>query len=109
MLLPVKKGPTLAKRGTAVEPYYEVLTFEPAADATNASDQYLVAMDYGHEVFRVRDNGKFHDQRGYLIYDKKTIPYIILSVFREPCALSLKDRPEKQRPLRPDGKRDCGI
>ncbi|MFQ0815425.1 hypothetical protein AVM02_06090 [Brucella anthropi] len=68
---PGKDGSDVGKGGTAVEPYYEVMTFEPAADATNASDQYLAAMYYKHEVFRVRDNGKFHDQRGYLTYDKK--------------------------------------
>ncbi|WP_269321098.1 heme-binding beta-barrel domain-containing protein [Thalassolituus oleivorans] len=28
-------------------------------------------MYYKQEVFRQRDDAKFHDQRGYLIYDKK--------------------------------------
>ncbi|MNH06897.1 hypothetical protein D3C79_662760 [compost metagenome] len=68
---PGQEGSKAGKGGPAVEPYYEVMTFEPAADAKNASDQYLVAMYYKQEVFRKRDNGKFHDQRGYLIYDKK--------------------------------------
>ncbi|TCF97761.1 hypothetical protein BZM26_29310 [Paraburkholderia strydomiana] len=72
--LDVAPGQVGSKVGTgnpAVEPYYEQLTFEPAADATNASDQYLVAMAYTLQVFRKRDNKQFHDQRGYLIYDKK--------------------------------------
>lgn len=68
---PGQEGSKVGKGGPAVEPYYETITFEPAADAKNASDQYLVAMYYKQEVFRKRDNGKFHDQRGYLIYDKK--------------------------------------
>ena len=66
-----QEGSKVGKGGPAVEPYYETFTFEPAADAKNASDQYLVAMYYKQEVFRKSDNGKFHDQRGYLIYDKK--------------------------------------
>lgn len=68
---PGKEGSSAGKGNPAVEPFYETITFEPAADAQNASDQYLVAMYYKQEVFRKRDNGKFHDQRGYLIYDKK--------------------------------------
>ncbi|QUM86785.1 MULTISPECIES: heme-binding beta-barrel domain-containing protein [unclassified Moritella] len=68
---PGQAGSNVGKGGPAVEPYYETITFEPAADATNASEQYLTALYYKQEVFRKRDNGKFHDQRGYLIYDKK--------------------------------------
>jgi len=47
------------------------MTFEVAADAQNASDQYLVALYYKQEVFRKSDGSKFHDQRGYFIYDAK--------------------------------------
>lgn len=68
---PGQDGSKVGKGGPAVEPYYETITFEPAADAKNASQQYLVALYYKQEVFRKRDNGKFHDQRGYLIYDKE--------------------------------------
>ncbi|HDO1354865.1 TPA: FABP family protein [Aeromonas veronii] len=68
---PGQDGSKVGKGGPAVEPFYEVITFEPAADAKNASDQYLVAMYYKQEVFKKSDNSKFHDQRGYLIYDKK--------------------------------------
>lgn len=68
---PGQKQSAVGKGGVAVEPYYEVYTFEPAASATNASDQSLTAIYYKQEVFRSKDNAKFHDQRGYLIYDKK--------------------------------------
>lgn len=68
---PAQEGSTSGKGGPAVESFYETITFEPAADVKNASDQYLVALYYKQEVFIKRDNGKFHDQRGYLIYDKK--------------------------------------
>lgn len=53
----------------AVTPFYEKMTFEVAADAVNASKQSLVALYYKQEVFRKIDDTKFHDQRGYLIYD----------------------------------------
>ncbi|MEQ5841869.1 heme-binding beta-barrel domain-containing protein [Paraburkholderia acidicola] len=77
------------KGAPAVSPYYEVLTFEPAADATNASDQYLAAMYYKQEVFRRSDNKKFHDQRGYLIYDKKNqMVYDTFCIPRAVCVVA---------------------
>ncbi|MCZ8499710.1 hypothetical protein O9929_24700 [Vibrio lentus] len=42
--------------------FYEVMTFEVAADATNASAmQYLVALYYKQEVFRRPDDSQIHD------------------------------------------------
>lgn len=70
-IAPGQEKSAVGKGGVAVEPYYEVYTFEPAAGATNASDQSLTALYYKQEVFRKKDDVKFHDQRGYLIYDKK--------------------------------------
>jgi len=70
-MAPGRTGSTVGEGGPAVEQFYEIRTFEVAADAVNASDQYLVAIYYKQEVFRTRDDAKFHDQRGYLIYDKK--------------------------------------
>ncbi|MGF1697216.1 heme-binding beta-barrel domain-containing protein [Vibrio lamellibrachiae] len=67
---PGQEGSDAGLGGPAVTPFYEVMTFEVAADATNASDQYLVALYYKQEVFRKADDSKFHDQRGYFIYDK---------------------------------------
>tara|TARA_Y100001956_G_C4125514_1_gene189830 strand:- start:2793 stop:3413 length:621 start_codon:yes stop_codon:yes gene_type:complete len=68
---PAQEGTEQGKGAPAVTPFYEVMTFEVAADATNASDQYLVALYYKQEVFRKSDDSKFHDQRGYLIYDQE--------------------------------------
>lgn len=70
-IAPSQKSTPIGEGKPAVEPFYEVITFEAAADATNASDQYLTAIYYSQEVFRKKNNSKFHDQRGYLIYDKK--------------------------------------
>ncbi|CAM4054761.1 MULTISPECIES: heme-binding beta-barrel domain-containing protein [Vibrio] len=67
---PAQEGTTQGKGAPAITPFYEVMTFEVAADAKNASEQYLVALYYKQEVFRKLDDTKFHDQRGYLIYDK---------------------------------------
>ena len=77
------------KGGSAVSPFYEVITYEPAADAKNASEQYLVALYYKQEVFRKSDKKKFHDQRGYLIYDKeKQIVYNSFCVPRATCVVA---------------------
>ncbi|UPR35972.1 FABP family protein [Vibrio cyclitrophicus] len=83
---PGQKGTDVGADGPAVTPFYEVMTFEVAADATNASDQYLVALYYKQEVFRKADDSKFHDQRGYFIYDQKNqIVYNSYCVPRTTC------------------------
>ncbi len=72
--------------GISVSPYHEVMTFEVAADATNASSQYLTAVYYKQEVFRKSDGSKFHDQRGYFIYDKENnVVYNSFCVPRATC------------------------
>lgn len=86
---PGQAGSTAGRGGVAVEPYYEVLTFEPVADAKNASDQHNVSMYYKHEVFRSKDNGKFHDQRGYFSYDKKNnMVYNTFCIPRAVCVVA---------------------
>ena len=86
---PGRIGSDVKKGGPAVSPFYEIRTFEVAADATNNSDQYLVAMYYKQEVFRKSDGSKFHDQRGYLIYDKKNqMVYNSFCVPRAVCVLA---------------------
>ncbi|MFS1947542.1 heme-binding beta-barrel domain-containing protein [Vibrio lentus] len=83
---PGQEGTKVGAGGPAVTPFYEVMTFEVAADATNASDQYLVALYYKQEVFRKADDSKFHDQRGYFIYDQKNqIVYNSYCVPRTTC------------------------
>jgi hypothetical protein len=67
----VDVAPDQIKKGEdATTPFYEVITFEVAADATNANKQHLNAIYYKQEVFRKSDGSKFHDERGYFIYDK---------------------------------------
>ncbi|SEG81054.1 heme-binding beta-barrel domain-containing protein [Marinobacterium lutimaris] len=86
---PGKADSTVGKGAPAVEPFYEVRTFEVAADATNASDQNLIAVYYKQEVFRKKDDVKFHDQRGYLIYDKdKQMVYNSFCIPRATCVVA---------------------
>jgi hypothetical protein len=67
---PGQAGSTVGKGNPAVSPYYETITYTPAGGAVNASDQNLAALYYRQQVFAKSDNKQFHDQTGYLIYDK---------------------------------------
>ena len=67
---PGQAGSTVGKGNPAVSPYYETITYTPAGDAVNASEQHLAALYYRQQVFAKSDNKQFHDQTGYLIYDK---------------------------------------
>src|SRR5664280_655548 len=68
---PGQAGSTVGKGKPAVTPYYETITYTPAGGAVNASEQQLAALYYRQQVFAKSDNKQFHDQTGYLIYDKK--------------------------------------
>lgn len=86
---PGKTGSAAGQGAAAVEPFYEVRTFEVAADAVNASSQNLVAVYYKQEVFREKDDVKFHDQRGYLIYDKENqVVYNTFCIPRATCVVA---------------------
>src|SRR5450756_2100589 len=68
---PGQAGSKVGKGKPAVSPYYETITYTPAGGAVNASEQHLAALYYRQQVFAKIDNKQFHDQTGYLIYDKK--------------------------------------
>jgi hypothetical protein len=68
---PGQAGSTVGKGKPAVTPYYETIKYTAAGGAVNASAQHLAALYYRQQVFAKSDNKKFHDQTGYLIYDKK--------------------------------------
>ena len=68
---PGQAGSKVGKGKRAVSPYYETITYTPAGGAVNASEQNLAALYYRQQVFAKSDNKQFHDQTGYLIYDKK--------------------------------------
>ena len=68
---PGQAGSTVGKGKRAVTPFYETIKYTPAGGAVNASEQHLAAMYYRQQVFAKSNNKQFHDQTGYLIYDKK--------------------------------------
>jgi hypothetical protein len=68
---PGQAGSAVGQGNPATSPYYETITYTPAGGAVNASDQQLAALYYRQQVFAKSDNKQFHDQTGYLIYDKK--------------------------------------
>lgn len=55
----------------AVSPFFERIEILEGPTATNASEQDLVALTVHQKVFRKSDKQQFHDQLGYLIWDKK--------------------------------------
>src|SRR5674476_1430438 len=68
---PGQAGSKVGKVKPAVSPYYETITYTPAGGVVNASEQHLTALYYRQQVFAKSDKKQFHDQTGYLIYDKK--------------------------------------
>src|ERR1035437_3082947 len=67
---PGQAGSEGGKGTPAVSPFSETITYTPAGGAVNASDQHLAALYYRQQVFAKSDGKQFHDQTGYLIYDK---------------------------------------
>lgn len=55
--------------GDERNPYYETITFEPAADVTNAEEQTLAVVRYHQVVSRKSNDKVFHDQVGYWSWD----------------------------------------
>jgi hypothetical protein len=68
---PGQAGSDDGKGGTAVSPFYEIITVTPNIPDTNNSDQDLISVSYHQAVYRTTNNHLFHDQIGYLSYDKK--------------------------------------
>ena len=56
--------------GREENPYFETLTFTPIGDVTNAESQRLVGLRYHQVVSRKSNNGVFHDQVGYWMWDE---------------------------------------
>ncbi len=58
--------------GKERNPYYETMVFEAAGDVDNAETQLLAVIRYQQKVFRKANGEQFHDQIGYLTWDKAT-------------------------------------
>ena len=65
---PGQTGSDVGKGGRAVSPFYEIITITPNIPETNNSAQNLVF--YHQVVYRTSNNHHFHDQIGYLTWDK---------------------------------------
>jgi len=83
------KGMDIApeSNGTEENPYYETITFTEGGDLTNAESQVLSVLHYRRIVQRKADDGIFHDETGYWMWDAKT--NIIMHSLNIPRAVSL--------------------
>jgi hypothetical protein len=73
--------------GTEENPYYETITFTEGGDLTNAESQVLSVLHYRRIVCRKSDNGVFHDETGYWMWDANT--NVIMHSLNIPRGLSL--------------------
>ena len=73
--------------GTEENPYYETITFTEGGDLTNAESQVLTVLHYRRIVQRKSDDGVFHDETGYWMWDVKN--NVIMHSLAIPRAVSL--------------------
>lgn len=73
--------------GTEENPYYEILTITEGGDLTNGEEQVLSVLHYRKIVSRKSDNGVFHDETGYWMWDAAT--NVIMHSLNIPRAVSL--------------------
>lgn len=73
--------------GTEENPYYETITITADGDLTNAESQVLSVLHYRRIVRRKSNDGIFHDQTGYWMWDAKT--NVIIHSLNIPRAVSL--------------------
>lgn len=73
--------------GTEENPYYETITFTEGGDLTNGDEQVLSVLHYRRIVTRKSDDGVFHDETGYWMWDAAT--NVIMHSLNIPRALSL--------------------
>jgi len=58
-------------KGTKENPYYETIAYTEVGDVTNAESQILFVVRYHQVVYHKFDNGVFHDETGYWMWDPK--------------------------------------
>lgn len=83
------KGMDIAPESDGVEenPYYETITITADGDLTNAESQVLSVLHYRRIVRRKSNDGIFHDQTGYWMWDEKN--NVIMHSLNIPRAVSL--------------------
>jgi hypothetical protein len=86
---PGQTGSQVGKGGKAVSPFYETITFTPSIPVTNDSVQNLVSVFYHQAVYRTTNNHHFHDQIGYLTWDKtNNLVYDTFCIPRAVCVVA---------------------
>jgi hypothetical protein len=73
--------------GTEENPYYETITFTEGGDLTNGEEQVLSVLHYRRIVSRKSDDGVFHDETGYWMWDDNA--KVIMHSLNIPRAVSL--------------------
>jgi hypothetical protein len=88
-IAPGQTGSDVGKGGKAVSPFYEIITFTPNIPATNNSVQNLISVFYHQAVYRTTNNHHFHDQIGYLTWDKaNNLIYDTFCIPRAVCVVA---------------------
>ena len=100
---PGQTGSDVGKGGKAVSPFYEIITITPNIPETNHSDENLISVFYHQVVYRTTNNHHFHDQIGYLSWDKTN--NLVYDTSCVPRGAFVLLRPimarQQQRPWRP--------
>ena len=73
--------------GTEENPYYETFTFTEGGSLKNARSQELAVLYYRRIVTRKSDDGVFHDETGYWLWDARE--KVIVHSLSIPRAVSL--------------------
>ena len=73
--------------GTEENPYYETFTFTEGGSLKNAQSQVLSVLYYRRIVTRKSDDGVFHDETGYWLWDARE--KVIIHSLSIPRAVSL--------------------
>ena len=73
--------------GTEENPYYETFTITEGGSLKNAQSQELAVLHYRRIVTRKRDDGVFHDETGYWLWDARE--KVIMHSLSIPRAVSL--------------------
>ena len=75
--------------GVENNPYYETIEYSACGNVTNAEDQVLAAIYYRQIVKRKSNDGVFHDQTGYWMWDSaRQLMMHSLSIPRGVCVLA---------------------
>jgi hypothetical protein len=67
---PGQTGSDVGTDGKAVSPFYEIITITPNIPETNSSTENLISVFYHQAIYRTTNNHHFHDQIGFLTWDK---------------------------------------